>query len=343
MAIQAHAADMVEIRVAARLSQSSRPLPGLAVVALGVGIAYGVHALLPPVGLLTAAVLLGVGYANVGLHHETHADGLRVATTAVLRTGVVLLGLGLAVGDVVHLGAPLLLGIAITVAATFLGTQWIGRRLGLSHGTSLMVATGFSICGASAIAAMRSVGDADEDDVVTGVALVTTCGTAALALMPLLGGWLGMDPTRYGAWVGASVHEVGQVVAAAAPVGGALAIAVVVKLTRVVLLAPMVAIQSVVERRRSIGATGERPPLVPVFVLGFLAMIAVRSTGLVPSGVLTVAADVQNAALAAALFGLGAGVRWSRLRRTGARAFALGAASWLIVLVVSLGAVTMAH
>lgn len=331
---------MVDIRAAVRLPQSSRPLPGLAVVAAGVAIAYGVHALVAPVGLLTAAILLGIGYANLGLDRDAHADGLRIATTTILRIGVVLLGLALAVGDVLRLGAPLLLGIGVTVAATFLGTQWIGRRIGLSRGTSLMVATGFSICGASAIAAMRSVSDADEDDVLTGVALVTACGTAALAVMPVLGNAFGMDADRYGAWVGASVHEVGQVVAAAAPVGGALAIAVVVKLTRVVLLAPIVAIQSVVERRRS---SGDRPPLVPIFVLGFLIMMAVRSTGAVPHEVLTVAADLQNAALAAALFGLGAGVRWSRLRHTGIRAFALGAASWSIVLVVSLGAVTLAY
>src|SRR5690606_9023280 len=103
------------------------------------------------------------------------------------------------------------------------------------------------------------------------------------------------------------VHEVAQVVAAASPAGAAaLSVAVVVKLTRVVLLAPLIAGYSVLHRRRAgVDASGRRPPLVPLFVLGFLAMIAVRSTGLLPGAVLSVAQVLTTLLLAGALFGLG--------------------------------------
>src|SRR5918995_275360 len=137
---------------------------------------------------------------------------------------------------IVQVGQPLLL---VLVLATFFGTQWAGRRLGVSEGLSLLVATGFSICGVSAIAAARDVTVADEEEVAYAIALVTLCGTLAIVLLPALRGVLGLDDRSYGAWVGASVHDVGQVIATSSAVCGvAVATAIGVKLTRVLLLGP---------------------------------------------------------------------------------------------------------
>ncbi|HEX5534941.1 MAG TPA: putative sulfate exporter family transporter [Actinomycetales bacterium] len=328
------------------VERARRYLPGLVVVVAAVAVAWGISRLVPTVGPLTWAVLLGVVAGNAGLIRPVAEPGTRWATRRLLRAGVVLLGLQLAVPQVLALGPQLLALVVGCVVLTFFGTRWLGHRLGLSSGTSLLVATGFSICGASAIAAMESVSDADEDDVATGIGLVTLCGTLAIFALPWLGGLLALTPEQYGIWAGASVHEVAQVVAAAAPVSGALAIAVVVKLTRVVLLAPMVAGQSLALRWASGGGTdatgtAKRPPLVPLFVLGFLAMVAVRSTVPLPDGAIGIAKVLQDLALAAALFGLGAGVRVSALRRTGARALVLGMASWVLIGVVSLGGILL--
>ncbi|HEX5511235.1 MAG TPA: putative sulfate exporter family transporter [Actinomycetales bacterium] len=316
-------------------------VPGLLVVGAAVAVASGVSRLVPTVGPLTWAVLLGVLAGNAGLMRGAVEPGTRWATRRMLRFGVVLLGLQLAVPQVLGLG-PALLGLVVAcVVLTFFGTRWLGQRLGLSRGTSLMVATGFSICGASAIAAMEGVSDADDDDVATGIGLVTLCGTLAIFALPWLGALIGLTPEQYGIWAGASVHEVAQVVAAAAPVTGALAIAVVVKLTRVVLLAPMVAGQSLARRREGARSAGKRPPIIPLFVIGFLAMVVLRSVVPLPEGAVGAAKMVQDLALAAALFGLGAGVRISTLRRTGVRAVVLGMASWLLIGVVSLGGVLL--
>lgn len=319
----------------------SELLPGLAAVAAAIAVAVLANRLVPAVGPLTWAVLLGVLAANAGLVHPVVEPGTRWATRRLLRFGIVLLGLQLAVPQVLALGPALLALVVGCVVVTFFGTRWLGRRLGLTPGTSLLVATGFSICGASAIAAMQGVSDADEDDVATGIGLVTLCGTVAIFVMPWLAGLLALSPQQYGVWAGASVHEVAQVVAAAAPVSGALAIAVVVKLTRVVLLAPMVAGQSLAHRRRETGDSTARPSLVPLFVLGFLAMVLVRSFVPLPAGVVDGAKLVQDLALAAALFGLGTGVRLSALRRTGVRALALGVGSWVLIGVVSLAGVLL--
>ena len=302
--------------------------PGLVAAAVGTAIAFGVNTFLPAVSALTVAVVLGV-LVGPFLPAATHG-GLGWATKKFLRLGVVLLGLQLGLGQVFGLGIGTVLAVVTTVLVAFLGTLALGRVLGVSRGLSLMVATGFSICGASAIAAMDSVTDTDKEDVATGVTLVTLYGSAAIALVPLIGRGLGLSDVRLGAWAGLSVHEVAQVVAAA-----------VVKLTRVVLLAPIVAGVSLVERRRRGTTTGKRPPIIPLFVVGFLATMALRSGGVVPATGLAIAQVVTTLLFAAALFGLGAGVRVGDLLRNGRRGVALGAASTVLVALVGLGALAV--
>jgi uncharacterized integral membrane protein (TIGR00698 family) len=255
--------------------------------------------------------------------------------------GVVLLGLQLGLGQVFGLGLGTVLAVVVTVLVGFSGTLLLGRLLGVTPGLRLMVATGFSICGASAIAAMETVSDADEEEVVTAVTLVTLYGCLAIAAVPAIGSAAAMSAPHLGAWAGLSVHEVAQVVAAASSSGApAVAIAVVVKLARVVMLAPMVAAVSVRQRRRH-AARAARPPIVPMFVLGFLAMVAVRSSGLLPAAALTIAQSLTTLLFTAALFGLGAGVRLTTLVRTGRRGLALGALSTLLVALTGLAALAL--
>jgi uncharacterized membrane protein YadS len=141
-------------------------------------------------------------------------------------------------------------------------------------------------------------------------------------------------------WVGASVHDVGQVVATAGGVGTvALGTAVLVKLVRVLLLAPMVTLAAVSARRSARGGSGEHAPdvpLVPLFVVGFLLMVAIRSSGLLPPRILDASGTARSVLLAAALFSLGASLDLRSLAGTGRRAAAVGLASWVLVAGTSL-------
>jgi long-chain acyl-CoA synthetase len=316
-----------------------RFLPGIVLVAAGVAAAFLVNRVIPVVSPLTAGVLLGALITNTVGVSARMRPGLTLATRRLLRGGVVLLGLQLSIPQLLGLGGPMLAAVVATVLLGFLGTRWIGARLGLSRDLALLTATGFSICGASAIAAMESATDSDEDEVATAVALVTIFGGIALLVWPLLQAPLTLPDVAYGAWTGASVHEVAQVVAAASPAGDAsLATAVVVKLSRVVLLAPLVAAVTIAARRRGGGgdaAGSTRTTLVPAFVLGFLGMIALRSTGILPDGALDATKLLTTGLLTAALFGLGTGVRLLVLLRTGLRAVALGAASTLLLAAIA--------
>jgi uncharacterized integral membrane protein (TIGR00698 family) len=141
------------------------------------------------------------------------------------------------------------------------------------------------------------------------------------------------------------VHDVGQVVAASQPAGpDALHSAVVVKLMRVLMLAPLVAGVALAYRSRKapVADGGRRPALVPLFVVGFIAMVVVRSTGLLPQSALDAVAEVREPLMAAALVGLGSAVDLRRLIRTGGRALLTGLLSWLLIGAAAYGGVLLA-
>lgn len=209
----------------------------------------------------------------------------------------------------------------------------------------LLIACGFSICGAAAVAGVEGVTDSDEEDVVTAVALVVIFGTLMIPAIPLLGQLLGMEPELNGMWAGGSIHEIAQVVAAGGIIGGgALAVAVIVKLARVLLLAPIVAILSIRQRRSgNVKPDEKRPAIVPLFIIGFLVMIVLRSTLDLPEGLIHAGSLAQTALLSAAMFGLGCGVKIRNLIRVGARPFILAAASTILVTGIALAGIELVH
>lgn len=326
-----------------------RHVPGLGLAALLAVIAFVIEQIVKTqtplvVSPLVIAVVLGAVVTNLGLLPELSRLGLGFASRKLLRVGIVLLGLQLSFSQVGELGAPGLVLVVVVVAVTFTGTQWLGRKMGLSHGLSLLVATGFSICGASAIAAMRPVSDADDDEMTYAIALVTICGTLAIFILPTVAEFINFSGVRFGSWVGASVHDVAQTVATAS-VGDqdAEQAAIVVKLTRVMLLAPLVAGVSFARRQKLIRANAPQsgnsqiklPPIVPLFIVGFIAAISLNSVFDLSSSVLNSAKWIEKSLLACALVSLGTGVDARKLRLVGSRPLALGLISWLLIATLS--------
>ncbi|TFB51511.1 YeiH family protein [Cryobacterium tagatosivorans] len=355
-------------------------LPGVLAAAAAALAAWGIHSLVPTVPLLTAAVALGIIAAQLPFARPALtgvlAPGLAVASTRLMRIGIVLLGLKLSLVDIAGLGWVAIISTVGIVLFTFVGTLWLGRRLGLPGHQPLLIATGFSVCGASAIGAMSGVVRAKDEESAVPIALVTLCGTLAIAVLPALWHPLGLSDLQFGHWVGAGVHDVGQVVATAQVAGSAaLAVAVVIKLTRVLMLAPLVAVVAIRERGRFPVASGEpvrgristfvgpgkvdlrplsgsgdaanaaasrRPPLVPLFVAGFIAAVLVRTFLPLPAAVVGGADTLQTALLAMALFALGSAVRLGELVRTGGRSLLVGLLSWALIALLAFGAVHLA-
>lgn len=321
---------------------------GLLTAAAGSAVALAVAHAFPVMSPLLVAIVLGLVTANIGLPASTLRrlePGLTVASKRLLRVGVALLGLQLAVSDVASLGWGAL-GVAATVVVAGIGgALLIGRWLEVGWSQRLLIACGFSICGAAAVAAVDGVIDARKRELVTTVALVVVFGTAMIPLVPLAVDALGLDPWSGGVWAGAAIHEVAQVVATGTALdvtGGALAVAVTVKLARVAMLAPVVAAVGLAARRRgSTRGDGRTPPLVPTFLVGFAACVAIRATGWAGPDLLGAAQVVQTSLLTLAMFALGAGVRRDVLRDLGWRPALLAAATTAWVAAIALAGVLL--
>jgi uncharacterized integral membrane protein (TIGR00698 family) len=335
-AVAAHGPSAVPAVAARRPSV----VPGVAVAALAVVFALLVNRVVPMLSPAVIAVFSGAALAALRGVGERLRPGLAFVSRRVLRVAIALLGLQIAVPQVLALGWQTLAIVAVATGVTFTVTPRIGRRLGLSRGTSLLIATGVSICGAAAIAAMRESTDvSDDDDAANALSVVVLYGTAAIVLVPLLAAFMGLSPAQLGVWAGAAVHEVAQVAAIGAA-AGVLAGAITVKLGRVVLLAPIVALTSHRLRRDAAPRPGRRPPVVPLFVAAFLAMVIVRSTGQVPAVVTDAVPQVTNVLMAAALFGLGTGIDVRKLAK-GGRAVLLGGIATGIIATISLAGVAL--
>ncbi|MEV0583238.1 putative sulfate exporter family transporter [Nonomuraea sp. NPDC050310] len=327
-------------------------LPGIAVAGVAVVLAVLANRAVPAVSPAVFAVIGGAVLGNLGLLGERLRPGLRFVSKRVLRTAIVLLGLQIALPEVLALGPQTLAVVVVATGVTFVLTPIIGRRLGVHPGTALLLATGVSICGAAAIAAMHAtLGERSADersaeageeqaDAASALSAVVLYGSLAIVALPLAASWLGLSDRQLGLWTGASVHEVAQVAAIGAAAGASvLAVAVIVKLARVVLLAPMVAMTAFRLRAAADpepAAGTAKPPIVPLFVGGFLALMVVRSLGWVPPAVIEATPLVTNALLAAALFGLGAGIDVKALLRGGRKPMLLGAVATVLISGVSL-------
>lgn len=322
-------------------------LPGIGIAGLGVLVAWGVSSAVPGLPLLTVAVVIGVVIGNTtGVRQYTQTalrPGFEFSAKTLMRTGIVLLGLQLSLVDLAGLGWVSLLLIVGLVVVSFLAVWLLGRAFRLPGEQSVLIAAGYSICGASAIGAMASVTGTKPRDTATPVALVTLCGTLAIFALPLLQGPLGLGDEAFGHWVGAGVHDVGQVVATAGGVGSAaLGAAVLIKLVRVLMLAPMVAVVGAIHRGRSDAPkNGKRPPLVPLFIVGFLVAAGLRTLGVLPESVLAAAEALQHALLGAALVALGANIKIGTLLTTDLKALAMGLTSWLVVAALALGTILL--
>jgi uncharacterized integral membrane protein (TIGR00698 family) len=326
-------------------------LPGAVLAFVGAVLAHRFLGEWLPVSSLLIAIVIGMTIRTFGWVPGWGEAGLKWAAKFPLRLGIVLLGLQLALADILGLGWEVLVIVAVTVAVTFIGIRVLGPLFRTDRTTSALVATGTAICGASAVAAGSAVLDRGDGrdrqareiagPTATALAVVTIWGTVAMVALPALSAALGLGDRPAGVWIGASVHEVGQVVAAGGIVGAtALTVATVVKLARVLLLAPAV----VALRLGDAGGTpagGKRPPIMPWFVLGFLVAVVVNSAADIPVETADFIAQLTTMLITFAMVGIGAAVDLRQLLRTGAPALLLGGAGSVLAVATALGGVVL--
>jgi uncharacterized integral membrane protein (TIGR00698 family) len=293
---------------------------------------------------LVVALLLSLVLAQTARLPATLTPGLAFACRPLLRAAIVLLGFRLGFDGVATLGPRGVLALAVVVGGTIAGTLWIARRLRVSADLAWLLAAGHAICGAAAVAATDAVLRTRERDATLALALVTLLGTVAMLLCPLAALSNGIDAAHYGFWVGGSVHEVAQAVAAgyaAGPEHGDAAS--VVKLARVLFLVPFGVALSIVAARRAraaVAAGAARRGLaasIPWFVVGFAATAGLRATVVVPASALTVIDAICTFAMTTAMAALGARTRLRGIADAGARPVVVAAAATVLVSALALG------
>jgi uncharacterized integral membrane protein (TIGR00698 family) len=303
---------------------------------------------LPGLGLFSPMILsimAGIVFHNVIGTPARAKAGVAFSLRRILRFAIILLGLQLAAQEVIEVGATGIGVIALTLAATFLFTTWLGRMIGVDPKLTELIAAGTSICGASAVIATNTVTQARDEDVAYAVACVTVFGSIAMLAYPLLPTVLHLDAYAFGLWSGASIHEIAQVVAAAFQDGKqAGEFATIAKLSRVMMLAPTVIALGLLAARRASqhghAHSHAKPPL-PWFVLGFIAMLTVNSIATVPPEARAVIVPATTFLLSMALAAMGLETDLAKLKAKGVRPFILGLSAFLFIAGFSLMLVKM--
>jgi len=240
----------------------------------------------------------------------------------------VLLGASISAATILSAGWPLLISILAIVGGAIMLSVGIGRALGLSKRLAILVACGNSICGNSAIAAVAPVIGADGDEVASSIAFTAVLGVIVVLILPLIGAILHMTQVAYGALAGLTVYAVPQVLAAAAPMGAkSVQVGTLVKLIRVLMLGPVCLVLSLMSAslrpetdETSRVAQRGRPSLqqlVPWFIIGFLAMVAMRSAGLIPASALVPIGSAATFLTVISMAALGLGVDIRTVSRAG--------------------------
>lgn len=299
----------------------------LAFLAVTIRNATGIAALNPVV----VALVAGIGIrAAIGLPVPLR-PGAAFTVRPVLRAAIVILGLQVTPGQLLHLGAGALALAVAVVALTIPFAIWVGKRLGVSPELSQLIGAGTGICGASAIVAANQVVRGRQEDVAYALAVVTLFGTAALLAYPPLATLMHLPPHVFGVWAGSSIHEVVQAVGAAAAGGPQAAEAgTITKLARVVLLAPAVLGLGWWVRQGAPEQGAVKAP-IPWFALGFLLLVAIGGTGLVPQAAVQGSVIAVPLMMGAAVAALGLNTDLRALKRRGVRPLLVGLFTTLFI------------
>lgn len=316
-------------------------------IPVGLGIVATMLAPLPILaimGSLTVALLLGLVWrSTIGLP-KVCTEGVRFSAQKLLRYGIVLTGVRLNFALIAGSGIKILLIDLVMITFGVGIAPILLRKLGLSHRLAFLIGVGQSICGASAVGAMAALfADGDEDEVSLAVAICGLIGTIGVLLFTFSTHLLALPSTIYGLLTGSTLHEIAQVVAAG-PAGGAKAadLAMVVKLTRVMLLAPVALLVAFIvtlraekqkEQTEHRHFSWKQVP-IPWFVFGFLLVGALNSLGLFPGSLANVLLQASVFLLVVAMAAMGLMVDLKVIRKTGLKA--LGAAALLFLLFVTI-------
>ncbi len=321
-------------------------LPGLILATGLAGIAWVAGSLAPVVGGPVFGILLGMTVRTLWQPPPLFAKGLAFSGKYVLQVSVVLLGLGLSLGQLLETGLeslPVMLG---TLLIAFGAMFAFGRMLGVDGELRTLIGAGTAICGGSAIAATSAVIAPTQASIAYAISTIFLYNAIAVLLFPFLGHLLDLSQNAFGLWAGTAINDTSSVVGAGYTYGMAAGdYAVIVKLTRTTMIIPMVLViaffhvRAKRQQRADNAVSGSRLPwrkIVPWFILWFVLAVAISSLGVIPDAAQDATGVLARVLITVALTAIGLSAQFSAMRRTGLRPLLLGGLLWVTVAVSSL-------
>ena len=320
-------------------------IPGLAISILIAVVAKTIESRLPIhiVGASVIALFIGM-IINHFWRPDFLKAGIKFASKKVLKFAIILLGASLSVGVILSVGKLSLMVMVFTLLTCFGGGFFIGKALKLNWKLSNLISAGTGICGGSAIAAIAPVIDAKDSDIAYAMSATFLFDMAMIILFPIMGRALGLSDMAYGLWAGTAVNDTSSVVAAGYAFSeGAGDFATMVKLTRTLSIIPTVLVFSFVSlrlKRKEISDASYQKVnilrLFPWFILGFLALAAVNSMGMIPANVSSVAKDISKFLMVTALAAIGLNTSFKDMKKSGINPMIHGFIISALVVIVAI-------
>ncbi len=314
-------------------------VPGLLFAAVLAAVATYLARFAPILGAPVIAILLGVLCRTITPLPASLRPGVAYSARTVLQGAIIVSGFGISLLSIVRTGLgtlPVTLG---TIAVALVLAPFVGRFLRVDVTLRQLVGVGTAICGASAIAAVASVLEPSEADVALAIATVFFYNVVAVLTFPLVGHAMGLSQNQFGVWAGTAINDTSSVVAAGFAYGHQAGThATIVKLTRAMLILPIVGVIAIFRRqgRHDGGHPVPWARIVPWFILWFLAAALINTLNIIPIAWHGAIADAATFLISLALAAIGLQTALMHLLRTGVRPLMLGLILWIAVATSSL-------
>lgn len=314
-------------------------LPGILLAAIIAVPAWLLGKAFPIIGSPVLGILFGMILAFVK-RPAIFDDGVKYTSKKLLQYSIILLGFDMNLFNVFKVGSQTLILMAFTLSAAFITAFAAGKALKIDGKTATLIGVGTSICGGSAIAAAAPVIHADDEEVAHSISTIFLFNVIAAFLFPFLGHVMGMSDHGFGLWAGTAVNDTSSVVAAGYTFSNAAGnLAVIVKLTRTLMIVPVTLVLALYTSRKNAGSKSgyNIVKIFPWFVLGFIAASVINTFIPMPGGVGSFLAQVGKFVIVMAMASIGLNTNIIKLVKNGARPILLGFICWVVLSLTSLG------
>lgn len=315
-------------------------LPGIALTGIIAIPAWLIGKMIPVVGSPVLGILFGMILA-FWKRPQRLQDGISYTSKKLLQYSIILLGFDMNLFNVFRVGKQTLLLMAFTLTAAFLTAHFAGKLLKLDGNTQTLIGVGSAICGGSAIAATAPVIHADDEEVARSISTIFLFNVVAAFLFPFLGHAFGMSDQSFGLWAGTAVNDTSSVVAAGYTFSNAAGdLAVIVKLTRTLMIVPVTLVLAIYTSKKTAGNKKGNYSIVkifPWFVLGFVAASVVNTFVALPSGMGGFLSQAGKFVIVMAMAAIGLNTNLVKLVKNGGKPILLGFICWVVLAVTSIG------